>query len=72
MSPLELRIRELRESAGLSQTALADEVGVSQRAISELETGVTRRVDLDVLERIARVLRVDASQLLRQVKRTSR
>jgi transcriptional regulator with XRE-family HTH domain len=64
MSPLELQLRELRESAGLSQVALADAVGVSQRAISELENGVTRRVDLDLLERLADVLGVTPAEVI--------
>ncbi len=64
MSPLELQLRELRESAGLSQVALADAVGVSQRAISELENGVTRRVDLDLLEKLADTLGVTPADVI--------
>lgn len=64
MSPLELQLRELRESAGLSQVALADAVGVSQRAISELENGVTRRVDLDLLEKLAEALGATPAELI--------
>jgi transcriptional regulator with XRE-family HTH domain len=34
-----LKLRELREAAGLSQAALADRSGVAQRTISSIEQG---------------------------------
>ncbi|MCA0377554.1 MAG: helix-turn-helix domain-containing protein [Gemmatimonadetes bacterium] len=64
MTPLSLRLREAREDAGLTQVELAEAAGVSQRAISELESGKTRRVDLDVLELLARAVRVAPGDLL--------
>ena len=36
-----MRIRELREAAGLTQTALALRVGVSKQAVSQWEFGTT-------------------------------
>ena len=63
MTPLHLRIRDLRLEAGLSQEQLARAAGVRQATISTLETGKSRRADFDVLEAIARVLNVDPHQL---------
>ena len=70
MSPLHLqiRLRQLRETAGLTQIALAELAGVSQRAISDLETGKTQRIDLELLDRVSRALRVDPGALFRRVK----
>jgi len=36
------RLRELRESAGLSQKALADRTGLTVRQVSRLETGIQK------------------------------
>lgn len=36
-----MRIRELREAAGLTQTALAARAGVSKQAVGQWEAGIT-------------------------------
>jgi putative transcriptional regulator len=69
MSPIQVTLREVRQAAGLSQLALADLAGVRQATISDLETGKTRRVDLDVLDRLARALRCEPGDLLRPGRR---
>jgi transcriptional regulator with XRE-family HTH domain len=48
--------RELREAAGFTQSELADAANVRQATVSEMERGLPRRIDLDVLERIADAL----------------
>lgn len=65
MSPLELRfrLRELRERAGLSQEALAEKAGTSQVTVWRLESGTSRRIDFDLLDRLARALGVRAEEL---------
>jgi transcriptional regulator with XRE-family HTH domain len=63
MSPLVVRLRALREEAGLSQDALADLARVTQSTVSSLELGKGRRVDLDILERIAKALGVSPLEL---------
>jgi transcriptional regulator with XRE-family HTH domain len=65
MSPIALRIRELREAQGISQRELADRARVHQPNLSRLEAGIATRVDLATLERIANALGVDASLLVR-------
>jgi putative transcriptional regulator len=73
MSPLTVALRAARETAGLTQSELADRAGVRQATISELETGKTRRVDLDILERLADALGVEPKDLIeRQPKRRRR
>ncbi|MBI3789942.1 MAG: helix-turn-helix transcriptional regulator [Gemmatimonadetes bacterium] len=72
MSPLEVHLKAARLAAGLSQEELAAKAGTRQATISKMERGETRRVDLDLLERIADVLRVPASTLLRQSHQKSR
>lgn len=69
MSPIAVRLREEREKAGLTQTELAEKAGVRQATISELETGKTRRVDLDVLDRLCGALRLSPGDLLKRIRR---
>lgn len=54
----------MRERAGLSQSALSDKAGVRQAAISHIETGRAKRIDLDVLERLCRALGATPAELL--------
>jgi transcriptional regulator with XRE-family HTH domain len=52
----------IREARGLTQTQLADAIGVNQATISKIERGVGNPT-LDVIQRIAAALRVHPSQL---------
>lgn len=56
-------IRSLRERRGLTQKALADAVGVTDKAVSKWETG-RGLPDLSLLEPIARALGVSIAELL--------
>ena len=71
MTPIQINLKRYREKKGLSQTELGRLAGVRQATISDLENGKGRRVDLDVLERIAKVLGVKATALLSE-SRTKR
>ena len=64
MTPVILRVKELRLAKGLSQAALAEAAGVRQATLSAIENEQTRRVDLDVLERLAKALEVDPGFLI--------
>lgn len=59
-----LRVKTLREAAGLSQTALADKAGIRRATIIEIEKGRTTGVDFAVLDRLAVALGVDAAMLV--------
>jgi transcriptional regulator with XRE-family HTH domain len=72
MSPISVRLRAAREEAGLTQLQLAERAGVRQATISELETGKTRRVDLDVLDRLCAALGVAPGDLLEREPRKGR
>jgi transcriptional regulator with XRE-family HTH domain len=67
MTPLVLSLKSHREKAGLSQAELAEVVGVRQATISDLETGKSRRVELDLLERLASALGVKAAALFEHI-----
>jgi transcriptional regulator with XRE-family HTH domain len=63
--PLVVAFRPLREAAGLSQSELARRARVTQSTVSALELGKSTRVDLPILDRIAKVLGVSPLALLR-------
>jgi transcriptional regulator with XRE-family HTH domain len=56
------RLRHIREQAGYSQQELADESGVSQHTISELELG-RRKPQGRTLRKLAKVLGVEVADL---------
>ena len=64
MTPLTLRIRELREVKDWSQAELARRSGVDQAIISRLESGETQSINLPNLEKLASALRCDPGYLI--------
>lgn len=64
MTPVRLRVRELRTAKGWTQEQLADKSGVNQGTISKIETGKTGGIEFDNLERLANALGVNAAFLV--------
>ncbi|NPV80694.1 MAG: helix-turn-helix transcriptional regulator [Firmicutes bacterium] len=60
-----IRIKELREAAGLSQNELARRAGIAQSGLSYLETGA-KSPSIDTLLRICDALGVSLSQFVGQ------
>lgn len=58
------RLKEIRQSRGLSQEGLADCAGLHRTYIGSVERA-ERNVSIDNMERIARALEVDITELLR-------
>lgn len=54
---VDLRIKELRSTLGMSQEAFAYSIGMSRTYLAEVETG-KRNVSIDNIDRIARGLGV--------------
>ena len=59
MSPLVIRIRELREALGLTQAELAARAGVRRATVNRIENARVTAIDLEVLEKLADALRVE-------------
>ena len=59
MSPLMLRVRELREALGLTQAELAERAGVRRATVNRIEHARVTAIDLKVLEKLADALRVE-------------
>jgi len=58
-----IRLKELREDKGLSQTQLAKEMGVSQQTISQYEIG-TAEPDIQTIKKLCNFFDVTAGYLL--------
>ena len=63
------RVKAAREAKGWTQTQLAVKAEVRQATISAIETGKSKGVDFDVLERLARSLGVEPGELLERDKK---
>ena len=64
MTPIVLRVKELREKRGWSQSELARQSGVPQQTISKLELRRSAAVAFDVLERLGDALDVHPKELI--------
>jgi len=64
VTPIRLRVGELRTARGWTQDQLAQRAGVSRVTISRIESDENRRIDYDVLEKLADALDVDAGYLI--------
>ena len=58
-----IRIKQLRENAGLNQTEFAEMIGASNSRVSNWEKGINRP-DVDLLSKICETLNVSADELL--------
>lgn len=72
VTPISLRLQELREAKGWSQAHLARVSGVPQSTISRLEAGETGVVNLKHLERLATALGVNAALLIDHIEKGRR
>lgn len=66
------RLKELLERAGISQNELARQSGVSFPTINAMMQNKTRGVQLETLDAIARVLKVEPGELLEKDRKPRR
>lgn len=64
MTPVRLRVKELRQARGWTQEQLAELSGVNQGTISKIETNKTGGIEFDNLERLANAFGVNAAFLV--------
>src|SRR5690554_1468633 len=62
------RIRKLREKKSLEQIELAELVGISQSKMNKIETGYQKRIEPDILVKLANSLNVSTDYLMGNVK----
>lgn len=66
MSPIEVRLRELRTRRGLTQVQLAERTGLDQATISRIERGRSG-MDFEVLDRLCAALECEPGEILSRV-----
>lgn len=66
MSPVYVRLKELRLALGLTQAELATRAGIRRATVSRLENAQVTAINLKVLEKLADVLGVDPGFLFRR------
>ena len=64
VTPIRIRLKQVRESRGLTQVELAAASGVRRATISDIENGKTSGIDFEVLERLATALGVNAAVMI--------
>lgn len=69
MTPVRIRLRELRLAKQLSQAALSRLSGVRKATISDIENDKTAGIDFETLEKLANALGVDAALLIEHSRR---
>jgi putative transcriptional regulator len=64
MSEIVCKLAALRKERGLTQPALAKRAGCTQATVSNLETGKSRRIEFDLLGKLAEALHCEPGELL--------
>lgn len=64
MSPIQLRLRELRDAKGWTQAELAEKAGIRRATVNRIENAKVTAIDLAVLEKLASALGVNAAMLV--------
>lgn len=64
MTPIVLRVRELRKAKGWSQVELCERAGIRQATLSAIENNLTTGIDFATLEQLAAALDVDPGYLI--------
>jgi transcriptional regulator with XRE-family HTH domain len=64
VTPISIRLEELRRAKGWSQAKLSRESGVPQGTISKLESGATGSIAFANLEKLAKALGVHPAVLI--------
>ena len=58
------KIREVRESKGMSQYRLAEITGITRSTINRYETGSIQKISFDNLLRICEALEIDIKEII--------
>ncbi len=69
MTPVEIRLRDARKAAGLTQAELAAKTGIDQGDLSRIENSKTGGMSLDVLDRLCKALKCQPGDMLVRKRR---
>ena len=63
MTPVEIRLRDVRRKQGLTQVQLAKRTRIDQATLSRIESG-TSSISLDLLDRLCKALKCEPGDIL--------
>jgi DNA-binding Xre family transcriptional regulator len=69
MTPVRLRVEELRKAKGWTQKDLSDRAGIRRATVADIEAGRTKGVDFETLERLADAFGLDAALLVSHTRK---
>ena len=69
MTPITIRLRELRQGRGWSQQELSRRTGIRRATLSAIENGQTKSIDFDILEKLAKALEVHPAALIEKKRK---
>ena len=69
MTPIALRVKELRTGRGWTQEEVCKRAGITVATLSRIENGLTKGIDFTTLEKLARALEVHPAALIEQKAR---
>ena len=64
MTPVSIRVKELREGRGWTQVELAERAGITRAQLSRIENHQTKGIDFQTLDSLARALEVHPAVLI--------
>ena len=64
MTPVRVRVKELREGRGWTQVYLCDRANITVATLSRIENGHTKGIDFETLDALATALEVHPAALI--------
>ena len=59
-----IKIRKLRENVKMPQSELAQQLGVTQGTLHNIESGITRKVDFSLIDKVCNIFDKDFSYFI--------
>ena len=64
MNTIGIKIRKLRENRSMSQNDLAEQLGISQTTLHNIECGGSQKIDFLLIDRVSRIFEKDLDYFL--------
>lgn len=62
------KIKRLRDNAKISQTVLANQLGIAQNTLGLIENGDTKKIDFLLMDKICKIFNVDLDFFIDDIK----
>ncbi|MCZ8090105.1 helix-turn-helix transcriptional regulator [Flavobacterium sp.] len=62
------KIKRLRENKNITQTTLANKLGIAQNTLGLIENGDTKKIDFLLMDKICKIFEVDLNYFIDESK----